>query len=56
MNYKLITSNEKIRLMQDKNLLHRLYMISLSGTARMTLEEREQLADMVLRLERKGEK
>ncbi len=48
-------SEEKLKLMQDKDLLHYLYMLTLSGTVQMKSFECEQLADMVLRLTSKEE-
>lgn len=47
-------SAEKIKLMQDKGLLHRLYMLQLSGSRRLEPHENAHIADMVLR--RKGKK
>jgi hypothetical protein len=47
-------SEEKIRLMQRKNLLHQLYTLTLSGSEQLSPEECSQVADMILR--RKGKK
>ena len=50
----VVFTDEKIRLMQDKNLLHRLDRIIMLGSNRLTPYENSQISDMIL--SRKGKK
>ena len=45
----MIYSEGKIKLLEEGNLLHRLYLLTDSGTAKMSKEEQSHLADMILR-------
>ncbi|MAE81457.1 MAG: hypothetical protein CMB80_01885 [Flammeovirgaceae bacterium] len=45
-------SEEKLTLMQNKNLLQQLYIVTMSGVEQLSPEECSQIADMLLR--RKG--
>jgi|TARA_Y100000310_G_scaffold266155_1_gene277548 hypothetical protein len=45
-------SEEKLAVMQRKDLLHQLYILTNSGSEQLSPEECEQVADMILR--RKG--
>ena len=52
LNPLMSFTQEKIKLMQDKGLLHKLYMMQLSGSRRLEPHENAHVADMILR--RKG--
>lgn len=54
LNPELSFTDEKVKLMQDKGLLHRLFVMQLSGSLRLKPDENAHIADMILR--RKGKK
>lgn len=47
-NKEKFHTDEKIKLMQHKNLLHELYMMTLLGSKELTPYENDLISDMIL--------